>query len=160
MPVAQRLRDGRADSLDRGEQPLHHAEVGVDEAATIERDESRVRGQRHLADLGQQRRDPRRHLGVRRLERLGVDRDAAAGARRPRDTAMRRTSVPVDQAPRRLELRAEQDSCGQHGSRAHRSHGERAPDHVSSTGRTHESIIRVDRRPIGIYIEEPDRPSM
>ena len=38
----QRLGNARPDALDRGEQPLHHAEVGVDEALAVESDESRI----------------------------------------------------------------------------------------------------------------------
>ena len=99
------------------------------------------------------------HLRVRSLERLGVDRDGTPGVAGPRhgDAADVR---PVDQAPLRLELRAKQGSHGQHGSRADGSDRERPPNHVSATGRTHDSIIRVDRRSIGTYIEEPERPSM
>ena len=79
----------------------------------IERDEPRIRGQRHLADLGHQRRDPRGHLGVRGLERLGVECRAArgitgSGDRDPADV------LPVDQAAGCLRR------CGRSSTRADR----------------------------------------
>ena len=155
----QRLGNARPDALDRREQALHHAEVGVDEAPAVEGDESRIGGERHLADLDQQRRDP---------AAISVYAASSASALIPaprptsplRDTAIRRTS---SQSTSRRGV----CSCGRRRARADStapgadgSDGERAADLVASSGRTHGSIIRGDRRPIGIYIEEPDRPSM
>ena len=159
MPVASELRDGRPDPLDGREETPHHPEVGIDEALAVEGDEPRVGGQWHLAHLDQQRRHPCRHLGVGQLQRLHVDAHARAGVARARygDPA---DVVPVDQATRGLELRTQQDARGEDSSRADRSDGERPADHVASGGRTHGSIIRVDRRRLGNYIEEPARPSM
>ena len=160
MPVASDSGTLRADALDRGEQPLHHAEVGVDEAL---RDRARRIADTTVSGTWQTSTS-------RGATRAAISVYAASSASALIPAPLRQLAaarhgdaahvVPVDQAARRLQLGAEQGSRRQHRARADGSHGERAADLVASTGRTHGSIIRGDRRPIGIYIEDPDRPSM
>ena len=72
-PGRERLGHPGSKALDGREQPLHHREVGVDEARPVERDEPRIPRQGDLADLGHQRRDPGGHLRVRGLEGRCLD---------------------------------------------------------------------------------------